>query len=166
MIPETSIIIEYLDSLSASKRRLLPEHWDTCLEVRLWDRLFDSYVMTPMQAVVGDRLRAEASRDPMGVAAARRTLSMAYDLIEDRMANRVWAAGEDFSMADCAAAPSLFYAATVAPFPATHANLAAYFERLLERPSFARTLKEAKPYFGMFPYREALAARFLDSSET
>jgi glutathione S-transferase len=82
------------------------------------------------------------------------------------MSQRLWAAGQNFSMADCAAAPSLFYAATVAPFPASHTNLAAYFERLLQRPSFARALEEAKPYFRFFPFREALPARFLESSDS
>jgi glutathione S-transferase len=160
-IPETSIIIEHLQTRYSGPRHLLPEDSDTCLEVRLWDRLFDLYVMTPMQAVVADRLRSETDRDPIAVTAALRTLAMAYDLIEQRMAQRRWAAGECFSMADCAAAPSLFYAATVAPFPASHIHLAAYFERLLQRPSFARALEEAKPYFKFYPFREALAARFL-----
>jgi glutathione S-transferase len=166
VIPETSIIIEHLDARNSGLRRLLSEDSETCLEVRLWDRLFDLYVMTPMQAIVGDRLRAEADRDPRAVAAALRTLAMAYDMIEQRMSQRLWAAGESFSMADCAAAPSLFYASTVAPFPASHTHLAAYFERLLQCPSFARTLEDAKPYFQLYPFREALQARFLDSSET
>lgn len=162
VIPETSIIIEYLDARHPAPRQLLPEDGDTSLEVRLWDRLFDQYVMTPMQAIVADRLRAPADRDPVGVAAALRTLAMAYDLIEQRKSQRTWAAGEGFSMADCAAAPALFYAAAVAPFPASHGHLAAYFERLLQRPSFAGTLEEARPYFQFFPFREALPARFRD----
>jgi glutathione S-transferase len=83
-------------------------------------------------------------------------------MIERRMAERSWAVGEAFSIADCAAAPALFYAGIVAPFTPAHRNLAAYFERLLERPSFARVLKEARPYFAMFPYREKMPARFLD----
>jgi glutathione S-transferase len=166
VIPETSIIIEHLETRHSGPRVLLPEDGETCLEVRLWDRLFDLYVMTPMQAVVADRLRSETDRDPIAVAAALRTLAMAYDLIEQRMSQRLWAAGECFSMADCAAAPSLFYAATVAPFPASHTHLAAYFERLLQRPSFARVLREAKPYFKFYPFREALPARFLESSDT
>jgi glutathione S-transferase len=161
VIPETSIIIEYLETRHSGPRHLLPADSDTCLEVRLWDRLFDLYVMTPMQAIVGDRLRADAERDPLAVTASRRTLAMAYDLIEQRMSQRLWAAGENFSMADCAAAPALFYAAAVAPFPPGHTHLAAYFERLLQRPSFGRVLEEAKPYFQFFPFREALAARFL-----
>jgi glutathione S-transferase len=164
VIPETSIIIEYLDTRGSGPRRLLPEDGDASLDVRLWDRLFDLYVMTPMQAVVADRLRAPGDRDPVAVAAAQRTLAMAYDLIEQRMAQRTWAAGESFSMADCAAAPSLFYAAAVAPFPSGHTNLAAYFERLVARPSYARALREAMPYFQFFPYREALPARFLEPS--
>jgi glutathione S-transferase len=166
VVPETSIIIEYLDTRRAGARNLIPEDSAASLEVRLWDRLFDLYVMTPLQAIVGDRLRAEGDRDPIAVAAARKSLAMAYDMIEQRMSQRMWAASERFSMADCAAAPSLFYAAAVAPFPASHTHLAAYFERLLQRPSYARTLEEARPYFQFFPFREALPARFLDSSDS
>jgi glutathione S-transferase len=158
VVAETSIIIEHLDRGQA---RLLPADADACLTVRLWDRLFDLYVMTPVQAIVGDRLRAEGERDPVGVANARRMLAMAYDLIESRMAATPWAAGASFSLADCAAAPSLFYASTLAPFPAGHTKLAAYFERLLQRPSVARVLDEARPFFQYYPYREALPARFL-----
>lgn len=163
VVPETSIIIEHLELQCPGHRRLLPAESGASLEVRLWDRMFDLYVMTPMQAIVADRLRAEADRDPVAVASAIRTLSMAYDLIEQRMAKRTWVGGDEFSMADCAAAPSLFYAATVAPFPESHVHLAAYFARLLHRPSVARTLEEAKPYFRFYPFREALPARFLES---
>ena len=128
----------------------------------MWDRLFDLYVMTPMQAIVGDRLRSASDRDPLAVPQALATLRMAYDLIDRHMAHREWAAGDAFSMADCAAAPSLFYAATVAPFPNGSGPLAAYFERLVARPSVARTLQEARPFFRFYPVKEALPARFFD----
>ena len=163
VVPETSIIIEHL-GLRAGAGRLLPAESEAALEVRLWDRLFDLYVTTPMQAIVADRLRAAAERDPLAVASATRTLSMAYDMIERRMAQRTWAGGEEFSLADCAAAPALFYASTVGPFPESNTNLAAYFERLLHRPSVARTLEDARPYFRFYPFREALPAPFLEST--
>jgi glutathione S-transferase len=162
VVPETSIIIEYLARHpAAAGPALLPTEPEAALEVRLMDRLLDLYVMTPMQAIVGDRLRAEPDRDPIGVDKARGTLSMAYGLLDDRLAGREWIAGPDFSMADCAAAPALFYALTLVPLPAPHQRLAAYFERLLLRPSVARTLEEARPYFAFYPFREALPARFL-----
>ena len=160
VVPETSIIIEHLDR---GRGRLLAQGDEACLTVRLWDRLFDLYVMTPVQAIVGDRLRAEPERDPVGVTQAKRTLAMSYDLIETRMGDGPWAAGEAFTLADCAAAPSLFYAATLVPFPATNTKLTAYFERLLQRPSVVRVLEDAKPFFQFYPYREALPARFLPS---
>jgi glutathione S-transferase len=161
-VPETSIIIEYLDRHYPGPVPLLPADEALRLDARLWDRFFDLYVQGPMQAIVGDRIRPEGERDPRGVANAEATLATAYGMIERRMAGRSWAVGEAFSIADCAAAPALFYAGIVAPFPPAHRNLAAYFERLLERPSFARVLKEARPYFAMFPYREKMPARFLD----
>ncbi|MGE3348980.1 MAG: glutathione S-transferase family protein [Ramlibacter sp.] len=162
VVPETSIIIEYLTQHHApAGQQLLPADPPAGLEVRLMDRLLDLYVMVPMQAIVADRLRAEADRDPITVARARETLAMAYGLLEQRLAHRPWAAGEHFSMADCTAAPALFYAATLLPLPASHGRLAAYFERLLQRDSVARTLAEARPYFHFYPFSEAIAARFL-----
>jgi glutathione S-transferase len=161
-VPETSIIIEYLDRHYPGPAPLLPADEALLLDARLWDRFFDLYVQGPMQAIVGDRIRPEGERDPRGVANAEATLATAYGMVERRMAERSWAAGEAFGIADCAAAPALFYAGIVAPFPAAHRNLTAYFERLLERPSFARVLKEARPYFAMFPYRDKMPARFLD----
>jgi glutathione S-transferase len=161
VVPETSIIIEYLERHPAAQQ-LLPSATDDCLDARLWDRLFDLYVMTPMQSIVGDRLRAAPDRDPLAVPKAKAVLEMAYSLIERHMTHRTWAAGEAFSIADCAAAPSLFYAATVAPFPREHANLAAYFERLVARPSVARALAEARPFFRFYPLKEAIPSRFLE----
>jgi len=161
VVPETSIMIEYVDRHFPARRRLLPDEPEVRLEARLWDRLFDAYVMTPMQAIVADRLRPEGSRDPLGVSKAFDTLQMAYGMIETRMTHRVWAGGTTFGIADCAAAPALFYASIVAPFGTSHEHLAAYFERLLERPSVARALREARPWFKYFPFRDAMPARFL-----
>lgn len=161
VVPETSVIIEYLAKrYGRPDQQLVPTDEDAALEVRLMDRLLDLYVMLPMQAIVGDRLRAEADRDPIAVKKARDTLAMAYGMLDERIADRAWAAGEHFSMADCAAAPSLFYAATLVPFAPSQRRLAAYFERLMQRPSVVRTLEEARPYFKFYPYREALPVAY------
>lgn len=162
-VPETSIIIEHLQRHHAGPGHgLIPNDADAALEVRLCDRLFDQYVMTPMQACTSDLLRPEAQRDPVGAARARDNLSSAYALIDTRLEGRRWAAGSAFSMADCAAAPALFYAVTYVPLGPQHARLAAYFERLLERPSVARTIDAARPFFKYYPWRSGLSRRFYD----
>ena len=160
VVPETSIMLEYLDAHHPGPP-MLPADAEARLEARLWDRLFDQYVMTPMQKIVADRLRAEGEKDARGVENAREMLAMAYGLIDGHMAGRTWAAGEAFSLADCAAAPALFYAGIVEPWGEDQGGLDGYFERLLARPSVARTLKEAQPFFDYFPYRERMPARFL-----
>jgi glutathione S-transferase len=161
-IPETTIMIEYLDRHYPGACRLFPDDADALLEARLWDRFFDQYVSVPMQKIVGDRLRVEGERDPRGVAEARDALGLAYDMLQERFATRTWATGASFTVADCAALPALFYSDTLRPFAQTHPNLSAYYERLLARPSVRRTLAEARPYFQFYPYREALPARFLN----
>jgi len=163
-IPETTIIIEYLDQHYPGAHPLLPELEAERLDARLWDRFFDLYVQVPMQKIVADRLRSDGERDPCGVADAKAALMTAYDMIDRHMASRTWAIGKSFSIADCAAAPALFYAGIVAPFSDTHPNVVAYFERLLERPSFKRVLAEARPYFQFFPFKDAMPARFLDGN--
>jgi len=150
-VPETSIIIEYLQAAYPGPVRFIPDDPDAALRTRLMDRLFDLYVMTPMQAIVGDRIRPAGAQDPHGVAQARAQLAMAYDLLETELAGRTWAAGEAFSLADCAAAPALFYANKVAPLTDAHPTVSAYLDRLLARPSVVRVLREAEPYFAMFP---------------
>ena len=160
-VPETSVIIEYLQDRYPGPVRLLPDDADAALDVRLWDRFYDLYVSVPMQKIVTDRIRPAGSNDPHGVAEARTLLQQAYGMIEARMSGREWAVGEAFSLADCAALPGLFFAGIVEPFGTDRPALAAYFERLLARPSVQRTLREAQPYFAMFPYREAMPARFL-----
>jgi len=166
VVPETSIAIEYLDRHFPGRRSLLPTDAEARLEARLWDRLFDSYVMTPMQDIVADRLRPEGARDAIRVSTATQTLRMAYDMIETRMAQRQWAAGDAFSIADCAAAPALFYAIIVVPLAPSHVNVAAYFERLIARPSVARAIDEARPYFQYFPFKDSMPARFLANAST
>jgi glutathione S-transferase len=115
------------------------------------DRFFDNYVMTPMQKIVGDFIRRPEARDAQGVGEARATLDAAYRWIEGVLAARQWAAGEAFSLADCAAAPALFYADWVHEIGAEFPNLRAYRSRLLARPSFARAVEEARPYRPLFP---------------
>jgi glutathione S-transferase len=104
-----------------------------------------------MQKIVGDRLRPADRKDPHGVEEARTQITTALDMIEQGMLPQPWAIGEAFTLADCAAAPSLFYADKVMPFGASHPNAAAYLERLKQRPSYACVLAEAEPYFKFFP---------------
>jgi glutathione S-transferase len=150
-LPESSIIIEYLDRHYPGRTRFIPSSDDLALQTRLRDRFFDLYVHLPMQKIMEDRLRPEGARDPHGVASARAQLRTSYGMIEAQMTGGAWAMGEHFTMADCAALPPLFYGSMVEPFPADHCRLASYFERLKTRPSVARVIKEAEPYFAMVP---------------
>lgn len=156
VVAESSIIVEYLELHHPGARRLIPPDPRVALDVRLWDRVFDNYVQTPMQEIVLDRLRG-AHADTSGMHAM---LVTAYELVERQLASSTWIAGEELGLADCAAAPALFYAATLQPFPAHCHRLMAYFERLVERPSVRRTIDEAKPYFRHYPFADAIAARF------
>ncbi len=156
-VAESSIIIEYLDQFFPAPHRLIPGNFDEALQVRLWDRIFDNYVHAPMQDIVLDHIRG--AKGDMG--SARATIQTAYSLIDQQLASLPWAAGPHFSLADCAAAPALFYAHTLEPFPEQHLHLRAYFERLIGRPSVQRVLTEAKPYFPMYPFHSAIPARFL-----
>lgn len=149
-IVESTIIIEWLDRQHFTSPRLIPEEPDAALEVRTLDRIFDNYVMTPMMTIVFDRIRPEDTRDSLGVSHARELLDKAYAWLDARMATRTWAAAEVFSLADCAAAPALFYADWVHPFT-ERAGLMAYFRRLLARPSFARCVDDARPSRHLFP---------------
>ena len=151
IVPESSIIIEYLDRHYPGRTRFIPEDAGRALQTRLRDRFYDHYVHLPMQKIMGDRLRADGKKDSFGVEEARAQLRTSYAMIERQMTAGPWAMGDDFSLADCAAAPALFYGNMVVPFGEAEKNLGAYFERLKARPSFARVLKEAKPYFGMVP---------------
>lgn len=148
---ESSIIVEYLDQHHRGRVRWLPEPPDAALQVRLLDRFFDQYVMTPMQRIVADYLRPAEHSDAFGVAEARKLLDAAYAWLEPTLAGREWAAGGAFTLADCAAAPSLFYADWVHPIPEACGRVRAYRKRLLARPSFARAVDEARPYRPLFP---------------
>ena len=156
VIAETSIIIEYLGQHHPGPFVAVPADPDAAIEVRMLDRLFDNYVMGSLQTVVFEKVRPEgANRDPHGVEQAKAFLARAYDLIERRIAGRTWAAGEDFSLADCAAFPSLYYADYIVPFRASHPTLAAYIARLEARPSVVRVLAEMRPWFQNFPFATA-----------
>jgi glutathione S-transferase len=150
-IPESSIIIEYLDQHHPGRTRFLPGDAELARETRMRDRFFDLYVNTPVGKIVTDKLRPAGMNDSIGVQQAKDQLRSAYGLIEQDMTGKTWAIGDAFSMADCAAAPALFYADKVLPFAGTHKNTAAYFDRLMQRASYARALQEAQPYFAMFP---------------
>ena len=150
-IVEASIIIEYLGLRYSGPVQLIPEDPHAALEVRMMDRIFDNYVSTPQQSIVFDAIRPAESRHPYGVAEARGRLDTAYRWLDLRMADREWAAGDAFSLADCAAAPALFYADWTHPIGEEFPNLRAYRQRLLTRPSFARAVDEARPYRSLFP---------------
>ena len=150
-IPESSIIIEYLAQHYPGPTELIPADADCALQTRLRDRFYDLYVHEPMQRIVGDRLRPAGKTDPHGVEAAKAQLRTSYGMIDEEMAARTWAMGDAFTLADCAAAPPLFFANKLMPFGDSHRNLAGYFERLTWRPSFARSLAEAEPYMKFFP---------------
>jgi glutathione S-transferase len=150
-IPESSIIIEYLDQHYPGKTRLIPANAELARQVRFKDRFYDLHLHVHMQKVVGDRMRPEGKKDPHGVEQAKARLNVALDMIDAEMAERTWAMGDAFTLADCAAAPALFYINKVFPLADRHSNAARYLARLLKRPSYARALEEAKPYFSMFP---------------
>ncbi len=150
-IPESSIIIEYLAQHYPGATPLLPADAEQARETRLRDRFYDLHVHERMQKIVGDRLRPEGQHDPLGVEQARAQLHIAYGMIEQDMASRTWAIGAAFSMADCAAAPALYYANRVQPLGERYPSTTAYLGRLMQRASFARVLREAQPYFAMFP---------------
>lgn len=150
-VPESTTIIEYLDLHYPGGAKLVPDDPDLAREVRLQDRFYDHHVHHPMQKIVTDRIRPAGKNDPHGVEEARALLCTALDMVERDMAGKTWAAGDAFTMADCAAAPALFYADKVMPLAAGHATAMAYLARLKQRPSFARVLEEAEPYFKFFP---------------
>lgn len=150
-VVEASIIIEHLGLHHPGPVPLIPADAGDALEVRGMDRFFDNYIATPQQKIVFDAIRAAADRDTRGVAEARSMLDTAYRWLDGVMAERVWAAGATFSLADCAAAPFLLYAAWTHPIDPSCANVHAYRRRLLARPSFARAVDEARPYRHLFP---------------
>ena len=148
--PESSVIIEYLDLQAPDTARLVPSHPEEALRVRIWDRFFDNFIAMNVTKVVVDRLRPEGRADPEGVEQAKAAIRASYDLFEEEIGERTWAAGQAFSLADCSAAPALFYAGVIVPRN-RHPRLNAYYERLAARPSFGRVVEEARPYRPLLP---------------
>jgi glutathione S-transferase len=152
VVPESTIIIEYLQTHFPCRTKLIPDDPDLALQVRLRDRFYDNYLHTPMQKFAGDNLRPPGKKDTHGVDQARGEYVKALSLVEAEMAHRTWALGEAFTMADCAAAPAIFYGNRFfGPFRETHPNALAYLDRLMARPSYARALQEAQPFFHLLP---------------
>jgi glutathione S-transferase len=150
-VPESTIIIEYLARHHRAAAQLVPADAELAWRIRAADRFYDLNVNVPMQKIITDRLRPAGQGDALGVAQARAQLEAAFTIIETEMADRAWAIGDAFTMADCAAAPALYYANLVVPFEGRFPVAAAYLGRLMRRRSFARVVEEAAPYRGMIP---------------
>ena len=151
-IPESSVIIDYLARTRPSAASFVPSDPDLAMQTRLIDRLIDSYIHVPFQQIVAERMRPGDQHDPYGVEQARGRIRSGYRLVAPMVAGP-WAMGEVFTMADCAALPALFYAdyaVSLADWP----DLAAYLSRLKARPSVARVLAEAEPFFQYFPLKD------------
>jgi glutathione S-transferase len=155
MLPESTSIIEYLDALAAThtRPRLIPDDRAAALQARLWDRFHDQYVATPMSKIVTDNLRPDGREDPEGVAQARSTLETAYAILDAQLADTgAWSAGATFSIADCAAAPALFYARVVHRWDEhRQGNITRYYRDLMHRQSVARVIDDARAYRDLFP---------------
>ncbi len=150
-LPESTTIVEYLDG-HGDAPVMVPSEPAAALQARLWDRVFDGHVMTPMQKIVGDSLRAQGRGDPEGVAEARATLDRAYALLDEHLGGSGWAAAAAFTLADCAAAPALFYARVVHRWDEDGLDsLTRYYAELTARPSVARVIDEAREYRDVFP---------------
>ena len=150
-IVKSSIIVEYLMRRYPETTPMIPANDDAALNVRFTDRFFDNYVMNPMQTLVADRMRKETERDATGVADARKLLDVAYGWLEQQLTPQAWASGSTFSLADCAAAPALFYADWVHPVGDRFPRVLAYRGRVLARTSVARVVDEARPFRKLFP---------------
>lgn len=151
VVVEATILIEYLHLHHPGPVALIPEDPDLALEARMLDRFFDNYVMTPQGRFVVDALRPAEHRDPYGVEEARKMLDTSYAWLDQHLQGRTWAVGDSFTLADCAAAPSLFYADWTHRIPEQYEHLIAYRARLLQRPSFARAVDEARRFRHYFP---------------
>jgi glutathione S-transferase len=150
-VTQSNCVIEYLDLYHGDATAMIPSDPREALEAREMADVFDDYVQAPMQRIVGDALRGEDERDARGVADARSMLERSYAWLERRLQNREWAACGRFTIADCSAAPALFYADWTHPIPRNCPTLAAYRARLLARPSVARVVDEARPFRPFFP---------------
>jgi glutathione S-transferase len=152
-VPESTIVVEYLAQHEPAAAGLIPADPDLALRTRLLDRLFDAYVHDGLQRVVADRLRPLDQRDPLGVEQARDKIRGGYGAVAPMVPDAGWAMGEAFTLADCAALPALYYADYAVPL-AGWPGLAAYLARLKARPSVARVLAEAEPFFQYFPLKD------------
>jgi glutathione S-transferase len=155
-IAETSIIIEYLDHYWPGQQPLIAQGWDEALQARFWDRVLDNYVQGPMQQIVADRMRNTG----LDLSKERTVLLTAYRLLDQQLGHKSWIGGQGFGLADCAAAPALFYASTLEVFPEGLHNLSGYFERLMARASVQRVIEEAQPFFAYYPFAERIPPRF------
>jgi glutathione S-transferase len=155
-VPESTVIIDYLDHYFPTAHPLIPADWEAAQQVRLWDRIVDNHLHDTMQDIVWDRIIG--AQGDMG--RARASINTIYTMLDHQLAQRTWMGGDDFSLADCAAAPALFFATTLEALPAGLVHATRYFKQLMERPSVARTLEEAKPYFSMYPFADAIPAQF------
>jgi glutathione S-transferase len=151
LVRESSLVIEYLDTHYRGRTRFVPDDPDAARETRFWDRFFDNYVNIPVGKIVIDRIRPAGKTDPQGAEEARALIRTAYDVLEDHLGAKEFVAGDAFSMAECAAAPALYYAVRNVPLESRYPRIAAYRERLIERPSFARAFEEAQPLFHLYP---------------
>jgi glutathione S-transferase len=150
ILPESSLIVAHIDRYYPGREPLLPHDFDAALQVHLIDRVIDNYLMTSTGKVVIDQFRAEGRHDPDGVDQAKSTIATAYGILESRLPDQGWAVGNSFTLADCGAGPALFYTNIIVPLEG-YPKLAAYYRRLLDRPSFARAVDEARPYRAGFP---------------
>jgi glutathione S-transferase len=150
-VPESTVIIEYLAQYYPGPEKLIPDDPELAMQVRSVDRFYDLHLHEPMQKVVGDKLRPADGHDPLGVEQAREQMRTALRIADNEMATKRWAVGNHFSMADCAAAPPLFFTNLMMPLADEFPHVSAYLDRLTKRPSYARALAEAQPYLAMFP---------------
>jgi len=151
VIGESVAVIEYIAAFHPGALSMIPEDPDEAWRARMWNSFHDSYLQAPMQKIVADTFRPEGSKDPAGVAESRALLRQTYDILERELAGKTWNLGDRFSLADCSAAPALFYSDLLEPLAPGWPNLSAYLDRLMARPSYARVLQEAEPWFPNFP---------------
>ncbi|MCW5680970.1 MAG: glutathione S-transferase family protein [Xanthobacteraceae bacterium] len=150
VVNEATTVIEYLDAHYPGAIRFVPADADEAWQTRMWDRFFDNYLHDSMQRVVADSFRSDGSHDPYSVAECKKRIFEFYALLDWHMKGREWI-GRHFSLADCAASPSLFYANTIYPLGKEYPEARAYLGRLMGRPSYSRALAEAEPFFNFFP---------------
>jgi glutathione S-transferase len=159
-VPESSVIVEYLASHYPGRTAFIPKDADAAWKARLMDRFFDLHIGDHAYKIITNNFRPAGKSDDLGVEQARAALGNAYAVLEGELEGRAWAAGSSFTLADCAAAPALFYADLVAPVRG-HKNIAAYFDRLMKKPSVARTVKEGRAaLMEGFPYRAEYLASY------